>query len=161
MTKDTAADGLNVIECPQTVDKSNWANDVSWPDTFEVAVDSDDGIVRVRRTDTPNHHGWDMNLRFTCQGCVCPSGTEIGDVTVHMGASSGRRDADGWLTEDTSADGLWCPQTVDKTNWDNDVTYPDVFQVAVDSDLGKVKVKRMDSSDEWGMKLVFKCKGCV
>jgi len=50
------------VKCPTLVDKSNWLDGHTWPDTF--SVHQNETEVTVTRTDEP--HGWRMNLRFTC-----------------------------------------------------------------------------------------------
>ena len=55
----TIANGYN---CPASVDKTNWLDGYTYPDTFSITQNGN--RITVRRTDT--HAGWGMNLRFKC-----------------------------------------------------------------------------------------------
>ena len=57
------------LQCPESVDKSNWLGGHTWPDTFSVEQNGKDVIVR--RTDLSD--GWAMNLQFMC----CPKRSTI------------------------------------------------------------------------------------
>ena len=48
-----------------------------------------------------------------------------------------------------------CPKLVDKTNWLDGHTWPDMY--SVDRVGNKINVTRMDSTDGWGMNLRFQC----
>ena len=55
----TIAKGYN---CPASVDKTNWLDGHTYPDTFSITQNGDQ--ITVRRTDS--NDGWGMNLRFRC-----------------------------------------------------------------------------------------------
>ena len=55
----TIANGYN---CPASVDKTNWLDGHTYPDTFSITQNGNQ--ITVKRTDSTV--GWGMNLKFTC-----------------------------------------------------------------------------------------------
>ena len=77
MTKDTRAAGLQaIVNCDAGSWKSVSALDggklEELPFTFDTEVDSRQGTVRVRRTDSDLDFYWRVDLAFMCQECSPP-----------------------------------------------------------------------------------------
>ena len=59
----------NGLQCPESVDKSNWLGGHEWPDRFSVVQNGN--AIEVTRTDSTD--GWAMDLQFMC----CPKNSII------------------------------------------------------------------------------------